>query len=98
MSQATDITFFADPDVDRAVGLIMELAAQLHVERQRRIALEELLSHTGVLDPADLEALGEEDRSRERARTELERSMRQLMRVMTEDGGPEAPIRDEPRL
>jgi hypothetical protein len=95
---ATDLTFFDDPDVDRAVGLVMELAAQLHVERQRRLALEQILERRGLVEPGEIESLAEDDDLLARARTELERSMRQLMRVMTEDGSPEAPIRDEPRI
>lgn len=95
---ATDLTFFQDPDVDRAVGLVMELAAQLHVERQRRLALEQTLERRGLVEPGEIESLAEDDDLLARARTELERSMKQLMRVMTEDGSPEAPIRDEPRI
>jgi hypothetical protein len=94
----SDITFFKDPDVDRAVGLTMELAAQLHVERQRRLALERLLEQQGVIEPGDTEALGDDEELLTRARTELQRSMQQLMRVITEDGPPEAPIRDEPPI
>lgn len=48
-------TFFADPALDRAVGMIMALAAELAVARDRQRALEVLLEQAGVIQPGALD-------------------------------------------
>lgn len=49
-------TFFADPAVDRALGVIMALATEVYVMRDRQFALERLLAARGLLDAAELDA------------------------------------------
>ena len=65
MEQLPEQTFFTDPALDRAMGMIMTLAAELHVTRDHVRVLEALLVDKGVLEegevarfepPADLEA------------------------------------------
>jgi hypothetical protein len=51
-----DLTFFADGDVDRVLGVAVELAAELYVLRERVRKLEKLLEAKGVLTRADLDA------------------------------------------
>jgi len=50
-------TFFADPALDRAMGVIMALATEVYVLRDRLRALEAALTERGVM-PKD--ALGAE--------------------------------------
>ncbi len=50
-------TFFAEPAVDRALGMIMALATEVYVMRDRQFALERQLARAGVLD---LDALAAE--------------------------------------
>ena len=49
-------TFFPEPAVDRAVGIIMALATEVYVMRDRQFALERELAQRGVLDLARLNA------------------------------------------
>lgn len=49
-------TFFADPALDRALGVVMALASEVYVLRDRMRAMERQLSARGVLDSAALSA------------------------------------------
>ena len=49
-------TFFADAAIDRAMGVIMALATEVYVMRDRQFALERLLAAQGVVDVAELDA------------------------------------------
>ena len=48
-AQRPDQTFFDDPAVDRLLGAVMTLAAELHVTRDHVRVLEQLLVDKGVL-------------------------------------------------
>lgn len=48
--------FFADPALDRAFGVVMALATELQVLRDRVAALERQLERGGQLDRAALDA------------------------------------------
>jgi len=64
-----DLTFFPDPNVDRVLGVVMELAAEVYVLRDRLHTVERLLQHS--LDLAELE--GYEPTEAERAQRLAER-------------------------
>lgn len=49
-------TFFPDPALDRAMGVVMALAAEVYVLRDRLFAMERLLAEQGTLDRARLDA------------------------------------------
>src|SRR5206468_10745266 len=80
---------------DRLGALLFELASQLHVERQRRIALEAALQRAGVLAPGAIDALVEDGAVMGQGRDALDGALRRLMRIMTEAGAPAGPLRDE---
>jgi len=48
-------TFFADPAIDRLVGMVFALTAEVHVLRDRLALLEEALKQSGVVDIAALD-------------------------------------------
>ncbi len=48
--------FFDDPAVDRLMGVVMALASEHYVMRDRVAALERQLAAAGHLDPARLDA------------------------------------------
>jgi hypothetical protein len=50
-----DLTFFPDPNVDRVLGVVMELAAEVYVLRDRLSTVERVLERKGTLDRADIE-------------------------------------------
>ena len=49
-------TFFEDPALDRAFGVIMSLATEVYVLRDRMAALESQLAEKGIVDLAALDA------------------------------------------
>jgi hypothetical protein len=48
-------TFFPDPAVDRVMGVLFNLAAEVQVLRERNRVLEHLLVAKGVLEPDAVE-------------------------------------------
>jgi len=61
-------TFFPDPALDRAFGVIMALAQEVWVMRDRMASLEAQLAKRGVLDIAKLdEEPGGEEETAQRA-------------------------------
>jgi len=49
-------TFFADPAIDRLVGMIFSLTAEVHVLRDRLALLEDALRERGVVDTSRLDS------------------------------------------
>ncbi len=90
-----DHQYLTAASVDQVAAMVLELAAQLHVERQHRMALEALLVRQGTLDAAALEAMATNETFLTAARTELDASLRRLLRIMTETGDPSGPLRAE---
>ncbi len=80
------------PDIGRLTGLVFELAAQLHIERTRRLALETALERAGTLSSGAIEALADDAPLLARSRRELEASMRKLLRVLGDDPDPRTPL------
>ena len=62
-----DLTFFPDPNVDRVLGVVMELAAEVYVLRDRLHTVEQLPPTLGHAGP---------DRARGYEPTETERAQR----------------------
>jgi hypothetical protein len=91
----TDHRYLSASDVDTLAALVMELAAQLHVERQRRLALEQALAARGIVDIDALERAASDPAVAERGRAALDGSIRALLRIMTERGDPQTPLRGE---
>ena len=48
-------TFFADPAIDRLVGMVFALTAEVHVMRDRLALLEDALRLRGGIDPSSLD-------------------------------------------
>ena len=49
MATQKEQLFFNDPALDKMMGLIMNLAAEVYILRDRNRALEEMLIHSGIL-------------------------------------------------
>ncbi|WP_306118920.1 MULTISPECIES: hypothetical protein [unclassified Roseitalea] len=82
-------------DADTLGALVMDLGAQLHVERQARLALQEALVRQGAVSAEAIDALADDADFLARARAELDRSMARIMRIMVEAGDKMGPLRDE---
>lgn len=91
----TDRTYFSQPELDRVVGLVMQLAAEVHTAQARCRALESLLVREGVLEAGAVDAFTpttDERAGLDAARDDL---VQRLLRILTEDGPSEHPLRDE---
>ncbi len=60
-----DLTFFPDSHVDRVLGVVMELAGEVYVLKDRLRTLETLLEQKGTVTRADLDGYqpGEPERA-----------------------------------
>ena len=83
MAPSSEQTFFADPALDRAVGMIMTLAAELYVVRDRQRALEVLLEGQGVLEPGALDAYTPSAEEAERLKSERDAFVAGLLQHTT---------------
>jgi hypothetical protein len=63
--------FFDDPALDRAFGVVMALATEVYVLRDRQRAMEKILVSQGVLD---LDNLNAEPSDEERALNDSDRN------------------------
>lgn len=90
-----ETTYFADPQIDRLVSLVWQLAGELQVTRHRLAALEALLARSGALDPGALD--GFQPTAEEAAALTRHRDgyLDRLARVVAEHGPAEHPLRDQ---
>jgi hypothetical protein len=90
-----EVHYFSDAQLDRAVGLIMQLAAELHVTTQRLHALEQVLVDGGALTSGAVDAFQPDEVQRRHLEKVRDGAMERILRVLTEDGPAEHPLRDE---
>jgi hypothetical protein len=87
--------YLQDPIVDAAVRMLVELSAQLWVERERRLVTEQLLEARGLLRREDIEQYKPDAEAlanirRERSRY-LESVFKELRRIpVGQPGSPQA--------
>ncbi len=74
--------FFADPAIDRLVAMVMTLAAELHVTKDRLRSLESLLGRRGLLDRAELDGYVPDDAERADNDAERDAYVRALMQCV----------------
>ena len=86
-----DLTFFPDSNVDRVLGVVMELAAELHVMRDRLRTVELLLERQGSLTRADLETYLPDEAERNARLDDRDRFIRRVLAPMTDDADSPAP-------
>ncbi|MFT5393554.1 MAG: hypothetical protein ACI8PT_003756 [Gammaproteobacteria bacterium] len=55
MNTRAEQTFFSDPALDRAVAMIMALAAELHVTNDRMRTLESILARRGIITASEID-------------------------------------------
>ena len=86
-----DLTFFPDPNVDRVLGVVMELAAEVYVLRDRLRTLESLLERSGTLDRSELEAYQPGETERTQRLAERDALIARLLAPMTAEFESPAP-------
>lgn len=86
-------TFFQDPAIDRLMAMVMTLAAELHVTRDRLAVMEMMLEQGQPITPAALDTFRPDPAQKERldaARTALSNALMSCaMGVEVSLGAPE---------
>jgi hypothetical protein len=86
-----DLTFFPDPAVDRVLGVVMELAAEVHVLRERLRTVEQLLDERGAISRADLDAYLPTPEERDARLAERDALIQRILAPMTHEADSPAP-------
>jgi hypothetical protein len=86
---------FGTLDGATVAALLLELAAQLHIERARRLALETALADRGILAPAQTAAAAETLACRDALARAADESVRRLLRILSESADDKVPLRAE---
>jgi hypothetical protein len=86
-----DLTFFPDPSVDRVLGVVMELAAEVYVLRDRLSTVERVLQREGTLDRAHLEAYQPTPEERAQRLAERNALIARILAPMTAESDSPAP-------
>jgi hypothetical protein len=86
-----DLTFFRDPTVDRVLGVVMELAAEVYVLRDRVHTLEQVLERSGALHLADLEGYAPSPEERAERLAERDALIARILAPMTAEADSPAP-------
>jgi hypothetical protein len=87
--------YFGIPHVSKLVDLILQLGTDLHVTGQRVRALEMLLVRNGTLTPGAVDTFEPDTREQVDLDTARDRLMERILRIITEDGPAEHPLRDQ---
>lgn len=88
-------SYFADPQVERLLNLVLQLTSELNTSLHRQRVLEMLLVSGGVLKDGEIDGFEPDEEQQgdlDRVRDEL---LSRWLRVMTESGTPAAPLRQE---
>jgi len=93
MTDGREPSFLGSPDLDRTVGLVLELAAQLHTERHRRIVLEATLRERGLLGDDEMARAAADPQVIAAVAEALDRAQRRLFDVITELDDVAGPLR-----
>ena len=78
-----DLTFFADKAVDRVLGVVMELAGEVYVLRDRLRTIEQLLDQQGCVTRADLETFEPSEAARAERLAERDAFIARILAPMT---------------
>ncbi len=86
-----DLTFFPDPNVDRLLGVVMELAAEVYVLRDRLHTIEYLLARSGAVDPHEIDSFEPTEAERARRLAERDALVARILTPMTAQSESPAP-------
>jgi hypothetical protein len=86
-----DLTFFRDPAVDRLLGVVMELAAEVYVLRDRLETLTEVLQRSGIVGEDALEQFEASADVRAKRLAERDALIARILAPMTAEADSPAP-------
>lgn len=74
--------YLQDPVLDAAVRMLVELSAQVWIERERRLTLEALLETRGLVTRAEIEGFTPDDDQRARVKAERDRFIEDVFKEL----------------
>jgi hypothetical protein len=90
-----DRSYFSHPELDRVIGLVMQLAADLHVAQTRCRSLEHLLVRHGVIPAGAVDGFEPDEQEARGLQDSRDALLSRLLRILTEDGPSAHPLRSE---
>lgn len=90
-----EFDFFGDPQVSKLFDLILQLGADLHVASTRVRALEMMLVRSGVINAGELDKFEPTAAEKEILDKNRDEFMARLIRIITEVGPAEHPLRQQ---
>jgi hypothetical protein len=78
------LTFFQDPAVDTLMGVVMALAAEVYVLKDRVRVMEQLLAERDVLSGEQIESFAPTPEQEERFRRDRDQFFERLLRPIAE--------------
>ncbi len=87
--------FFNDPTIDRLMGMVMALAAEVYILRDRTQALEELLEQSGTLAPNAVENLQPSPERRAELAKERDAFIARIMEPVISGGRASSNVNEE---
>lgn len=90
-----EFDYFRDRNTGKLFDLLLQLTTDLHVTAQRLHALEALLVRHGVLTGGELDAMRPTEDEQRVLDGRREAALAGLMRIITESGPAERPLRDQ---
>lgn len=92
--QTPEQHYFDDPQLDRMYGIVLTLAGELYVTRQRLARLVAQLEEGGTVDVAALNALLPSEQEAA-LKADGDAFMDRFFRALSEHGSHQAPLRSE---
>ncbi|WP_433533158.1 hypothetical protein ACQPYA_14745 [Micromonospora sp. CA-263727] len=92
---SSEFDYFDDPRFGKLFDLVLQLSTELHVTRQRLLAVEALLVRRDVLGAGDVDGFEPSHDEQQLLGAERDALLARLMRILTEDGPAEHPLRDQ---
>jgi hypothetical protein len=86
-----DLTFFPDPNADRVLGVVLELAAEVYVLRDRLRTLEVALERRGGLNRDELDRYEPTEAERAQRLAERDALIARILAPMTAEADSPAP-------
>ncbi|MEY4232626.1 MAG: hypothetical protein RL144_826 [Actinomycetota bacterium] len=92
---STEFDFFENPQISKLFDLVLELGMDLHVTTTRLRALEMLLIRSGELKAGQLDGFTPTEAEKQSLDLKRDEFMARLMRIITESGPSEHPLREQ---
>lgn len=91
----SEFEYFSNPQISKLFDIALELAMDLHVTSTRLHALEALLVRSDVIKAAELDGFIPTESEKVNLDKNRDEFMARLMRIITETGPSEHPLRQQ---